>query len=605
MTNKKRTWKYWLSRILLAAFLIGIIWLINLTWFRPFNIRHFYDRVFVELVLQSPETITLLGVPFLYDWTKDKLDDVSDDKLWKDLQKIKKDYTTLLSYNYDRQSLENQLNTKILGAYLKNEIEREQFFYHEYPVHQWLGVQNNLPKLLSEKHKLRNKSDVQAYITRLEEFETKFNQVLEGLKIREEKGIIPPQFVIEKVLNQMNGFVSDGVEKNILYTNFQDKADKIKELSQEEKAAFEKQIAHDIQFSVFSAYQKLIDYHEILYTKANTDDGVWKLPNGNAYYRYLLKKFTTTDLSPEDVYQIGLSEVGRIQKEMWAILNNEGYTDTTKNIGAIIQALNQEERFLFPENDSGRAMVLTTYRRIIDEAIKSIEPALESSPTTTLKVERVPEFLQDDLTKTKYNGGTIDGSRDAVLLVNLRKVSEHPKYAMKALAYAACGTHYQMDNALRLKGLPVFRTVIPFEASRMGWDMYTEQLAYEMGFYENDPFGNLGRLQAEMLKTVRLIVDVGIHYKKWSREEAINYMVELTGMNESEAVTEVEKFIVLPGLSCAATIGRLKTLELREKVKQELGPKFDLRKFHRVILENGAVPLDVLEEIVEKYIQAK
>jgi uncharacterized protein (DUF885 family) len=509
MTDKKRSWKYWVSKTLLILVLVGVIWLINLIWFRPFNIWNFYDRVFVEFVLQSPETITLLSVPVLYEWTKDKLDDVSDAQRLKYFQKIKKDYATLLSYNFDRQSPESQLNTKILSTYLKNEIDGESFYYHEYPVHQWLGVQNNLPKLLAEKHKLRNKSDIKAYINRLEGFEKSFNNVLEGLKVREQKGIIPPKFVIEKVLNQMDRFVSDGVEKNILYTNFRDKAAAIKGLSKEDIDAFEKQVVHVIQFSVFSAYQNLIDYHQILHTKATTDDGVWKLPDGNAYYRYLLKKHTTIDLSPEDVYLIGLSEADRINKEMRAILESEGYTDTTKSIGEIMQALNQEERFLFPENEMGRKMLLTAYQNMIDDAIKSIEPAFENSPATSLKVEKVPEFLQEGLTKTKYNGGTLDGSKDAVLLVNLRKVSEHPKFAMKALAYAACGTHYQMHNALRLTGLPVFRTVIPFTAYRMGWDLYTEQLAYEMGLYQHDPFGNLGRLQAEMLKTVRLIVDIG------------------------------------------------------------------------------------------------
>lgn len=605
MANKKRTWKFWVSRTLLALLLIGGVWLTNLIWFRPFNIRHFYNKVFVKIVLQSPETITQLGIPVLYDWTKDKLDDVSDARQWKNLQQFKEDYATLLSYNFDKQSPADQLNTKILRAYMKSGIDGEPFFYHGYPVNQLEGIQNGLPTLLSNNHKLKSKSDIKAYISRLEGFETEFDQLLEGLKIREQKGIIPPKFVISRVLVEMKGFVGKGVENNILFTNFRDKVAGIDGISEAGKSAYTKQVADIIQTSVFKAYQKLIDYHELLYTKGTTDDGVWKLPDGDAYYRYLLKVYTTTDISPEEVYQIGLKEVGRIEKEMWAFLKNEGYTDTTKTIGAIIQGLNKDERFLFPESDSGKVMVLADYQWILDEANKGLEPAFDIRPKASLKVERVPEFAEAGKEKGSYKRPAMDGSKGGVFMVNLRKVSEHPKYSMKTLAYheGIPGHHFQIGIAMELKGLPVFRTVVPFTAYTEGWALYAEQLAYELGFYRNDPFGNLGRLQAEMWRACRLVVDAGIHYKKWTREEAIKYMVDLTGLSESEVITEVERYIVAPGQACSYKIGMIKILELRERAKQALGSKFDLREFHRVILENGAVPLDVLAENVEDYIR--
>lgn len=607
MAIKKRTWKFWVSRTLLALLMIGGVWLTNLIWFRPFNIRHFYDRVFVKYALKSPEAITQLGIPVLYDWTKDKWDDVSDASLWKDFQQSKEDYTTLLSYDFERQSPANQLNTKILRAYMESGIEGEPFFYHGYPVNQFSGIQSGLPTLLTNSHKLRNKSDIKAYISRLEGIETKFDQVLEGLKISEQKGIIPPKFVINRVLEEMKGFIGTGVEKNILFTNFTKKAAGIKGLSEEEKSAFTEQIAKTIQTSVTKAYQKLIDYHEILYKKATSDDGVWKLPDGDAYYRYLLKLYTSTDLSPEDVYQIGLKEVDRIGKEMWTILKNEGYTDTTKTIGEIIQGLNMEKRFLYPESDSGKEMVLAEYQRIIDEANKGLDPAFDIRPKASLTVERVPEFAETGAPKGRCIPPSMDGSKGGVFVTNLRKVSEHPKYSMKTLAYheGIPGHHFQGSIKMELKGLPFFRNVVSFTAYSEGWALYAEQLAYELGFYENDPFGNLGRLQAEMWRACRLVLDAGIHYKKWTREEAIKYMEDQTGLSESEVVTEVERYIVFPGQACAYKIGMMKMLELREKAKQLLGPKFDLKEFHRVILENGAVPLDVLAEIVEDYIRTK
>jgi uncharacterized protein (DUF885 family) len=607
MITKKRTWKFWLLRTILTIFLIGVIWLINLIWYRPFNIRHFYDKIFVSLVLRSPETVTNLGIPVLYDWTKDKLDDVSDAQLRRDFQQTKQDYETLLSYDFHSQSPQNQLNTKILSAYLKNLVDGEEFSYHDYPINQLEGVQSSLPSALVNNHKLKTKSDVKAYVARLEGFVTKFNQVMEGLKIREQKGIVPPKFVIEHVLDEMKGFVREGVEKNILYTNFTEKITLIEDISAEEKSAFTKQVANKIKTSVYKAYQQLIDYHEILYAKATTDDGVWKLPNGDDYYRHQLKNHTTTDKTPEEVYQIGLKEVDRIANEMRAILVKEGYTDTSKSIGAIMRGLGKEERFLFPETEDGKMMVLAEYKRIVGEASGGLDIAFDVRPKASFTVERVLEFKEDGEAIGRYDAPAMDGSRGGVFFANLRKVAEHPKYAMKTLAYheGIPGHHFQVGIAMELQGLPIFRNIMSFGAYDEGWALYTEQLMYELGFYNNDPFGNLGRLQAEMFRACRLVVDVGIHYKKWTREEAIKYMLDNTGLTESELVTEVERYIVIPGQACAYKIGMIKILELREDTKKALGLKFDLREFHKVVLQNGSVPLDVLTENVKNYIRTK
>jgi uncharacterized protein (DUF885 family) len=428
---------------------------------------------------------------------------------------------------------------------------------------------------------------------------------LEGLQIREEKGIIPPKFVIGRVLDEMKGFLESGIENNILYTNFTDKAAGIEGLSAEDKSVYTLQVAQAIETSVFGAYQKLIDYHEMLYAKATTDDGVWKLPDGDAYYRYLLKLHTTTDLSPEEVYQIGLKEVDLIETEMRTILRNEGYTDTTQTLGALMQDLSKEERFLFPEDDSGKAMLLAEYQRIVDEAYQGLDPAFNIRPKASLTVERVPEFMEIGAAKARQYDPAMDGSKGGIFLINLRMVSEHPKYSMKTLAYheGIPGHHFQRSIQLELDGLPVFRTVVPFTAYLEGWALYAEQLMYELGYYKNDPFSNLGRLQAEMWRACRLVVDPGIHYKKWTREEAVEYMVDMTGMGESEVVTEIERYIVDPGQACAYKIGMIKILELRERTKQALGDKFDLREFHRVVLKDGCLPLDVLTERVEEYIR--
>lgn len=607
--------------MLLGMIILAGAWLVNLIWFKPFNIRNFYDKIFLELALTDPELVTQLGIPVLYDFYKGDLSDVSDEKNKADFEMLKANYQTLKSYDFDDQSKENKLNTRILGSFLSKQIEGEIYSYHDYPVNQMFGVQSNLPSMMESSHKLRNKSDVEAYIERLSKFTTKFDQVLEGLKIREDKGIVPPVFIIDRVLSEMSGFVgqndqdslSDGeqsgdpVKRNILYTNFSAKLAAIEDLSAEEKKDYLAQVENEIGSTVFSAYGSLIDYFTALKSKADSTAGVWKLPQGDDFYRYQLSLMTTTDYTPEEVHQLGLKEVERIKQEMRAILTQQGYTDTTQTIGAIIQSLNKEERFLFPNNDEGREQIIAGYKSIIDEINNGLDDAFDIRPKADMEVKRIPAFKEEGSAGAYYERPPMDGSRGGVFYANLRDVRETVKFGMKTLAYheGIPGHHFQVAIQGELKNVPIFRTFPLFTAYTEGWALYAEQLAWELGFYENDPFGNLGRLQAEMFRSVRLVVDTGMHYKKWTREEAIDYMIENTGMTSGEVVSEIERYIVMPGQACAYKIGMLKILALREKAQQQLQDQFDLREFHNVVLKNGAVPLDILEALIEEYIQSK
>lgn len=604
MNTTKSALKLWTKRIILTLLFFAIIWISNLIWFRPFNIRNFYNRVFVEIVLRDPELITTLGIPVLNDWNKDKLTDISDKQERENLDLLKKDYDLLLSYNYGKQTRENQLNTDILKWYLKSSIDGEPFSYHSYPVNQMSGIQNDLPTFMVNAHKIRSKSDAKAYIARLSKFGTKFDQLLEGLKVREEKGIVPPRFVIDRVLDETRAFIGNTTQSNILYTSFTTKIAELKDLDAAEKAELSRQVETEVSTTVTGAYQKLISYLEHLQTIATTDDGVWKLPNGDAYYRYLLHLMTTTSMSPEEVHQTGLKEVARLSNEMRTILKSIGYSDTTQSIGSTLQAISQDQRFLYSENDEGRQKLLQGYSEILQKADASLQVAFDIRPKAGIEVKRVPEFREAGQAKAYYTGPKLDGTSKGTFFVNLRSVHEHPTYTMKSLAYheGIPGHHFQHALQAELKEKPIFRKVLPFTAYTEGWAMYSEQLAWELGFYTNDPVGNLGRLQSEMWRAVRLVVDTGIHYKKWTRQQAIDYMVAQTGLTTSEVTTEIERYIVMPGQACAYKIGMMKILELRERAKQQLGDRFNLKEFHRVILQNGAVPLEILENLVENYI---
>ena len=600
---------------LLTIVLVVTVFLVNLIWFKPFSIRLFYDKIFVEFAISDPEVVTQMAIPVLYDRTKSDLTDVSDARQWENFNKMKETLATLRSYNFENQSDENKLNTRILEWYLAVQAESEPYFYYYYPVNQMFGVQNNLPSFLENSHKMRDESDIEAYIFRLSKFEIKFDQVLEGLHIREDRGIIPPKFMITRVIDEMKGFTGQNesialeedpnpVKRNILYTNLNKKISEVEGLTEEQKQEFMTRVEEEIRSTVFPAYQKLIDYFSELYQKANTDDGVWKFSDGENFYRYMLKQNTSLNLDPAEVHAMGLSEVERIKQEMWNILISEGYQDTTQNIGDVIQELNKQERFLFPNDDNGRQAALNEYNLILDEISAGLNDAFDIRPKAGLEVLRVPEFKEEGAAGAYYNRPAMDGSRGGLFYANLRDMKEVVKFGMKTLAYheGIPGHHFQVAIQSELEGQPIFRTISLFTAFTEGWALYAERLAWELGFYENDPFGNLGRLQAEMFRAVRLVVDTGIHFKKWTREEAIDYMVANTGMTPSGVTTEIERYIVMPGQACAYKIGMMKILELREKAKSELGEKFDLKKFHNVVLKNGAVPLEILEDLIDGYI---
>ncbi|MFL6589702.1 MAG: DUF885 domain-containing protein, partial [Chthoniobacterales bacterium] len=452
-------------------------------------------------------------------------------------------------------------------------------------------------------HRLLAPRDCEYYRQRLNAVGTKFDQLLESLKLREQKGILPPRFVVEKVLDEMNKFVSTPPAENILATSFKTRTAKIKGMTDEQRAVFQKRIEMAISDQVYPAYQKLIDYFNGILAKTTTDDGVWKLPDGDAFYAYALRKSTTTSMPPAEVHALGLREVARIETEMRALLDANGFAG--RPVLEAAEALGKDPRFLFPNNDDGRTQVLAEYTRLINDAIARCPQLFATLPKAKIEVERVPAFKEATAPGAYYNGASMDRVRPGVFYANLRDLNEIPKWSMPTLAYheGVPGHHWQIATAQELKGVPEFRKLIPFTAYQEGWALYAEWLAKEAGWYEGDPFGDFGRLQAEQFRAVRLVVDTGIHAKRWTREQAIAFMREKTGMGEKEVTSEIERYIVNPGQACAYKVGMLKIQDLRKRAQTELGSKFDQRQFHDVVLKNGALPLEILDEQVATYIQ--
>ena len=594
--------------ILLGLLILLLAWyIIALVWGKPWSIKGLYTRTFLKFALKGPELLTMLGIleKLGIHGHNAKLDDASEAFRDKMFATMRRDLGILRSYNRKRQSAATLLSTDVMDWFLDDILRSDRFRYHSYPLNQMFGVQSQMPNFMMTMHPVVSKLEARNYVKRLARFGVKIDQVMEGMLIREKKGILPPKFVIRRVLDEMIAFTRKPAKENPLYTVFKDKLEKLPKVSAADREKLLAAAEAEITRTVYPAYQKFIDHFTELEKKATDDDGVWKLPDGDAYYAQCLRNNTSTEYTPQQVHEIGLKEVERIEGEMKAILKQLGYKNV-EGPAKILHDLGNEERFQYPNTDEGRAACLAEYQRILDEVNAVLDPYFSVRPKAALKVERVPEFREKTSAGAYYQPGAMGGGRPGVFFANLGNMKDTHKFGMKTLAYheGIPGHHFQLSIAQELKGVPFFRRLLPFTAYVEGWALYAERLAGEIGMYKDDPYADLGRLDSELFRAIRLVVDTGIHYKKWTREQAIEYMEAHTSETHASVVAEIERYIVMPGQACAYKLGMIKILDLREKARQALGDKFDLRQFHDVVLKNGSLPLGILERVVDEYIQA-
>jgi uncharacterized protein (DUF885 family) len=590
-----------------VVFMLGISFAAHEWYAKPFYINNFFNRAFIQYIWDKPEMLASMGVleqlgmnSHNAEWNDDS--EAANDRDFEYLDGV---MDTLAEYDEDELTEDEMLSVKVLREILGNPEQDRKFRYHNYPVNQLFGLQNQIPRFLDTFHRVNTAEDAEHYIARLSGIDTKMEQNMEGILIREQKGIIPPAFVIEKSIQIMRDFIEQPVEENVLYVSFEGKLDEAEEITEEQKQEFLTAAKAEIENVVYPAYQGYINYYAELGAKATSDDGAWKLPDGEAYYNYALRGHTTTAMTAEEIHSIGLAEVDRIQAEMLEIFASEGY-DTTLGVKALFDQLATEERFYYPDTDEGRQQILDDYAAIIDEIEEGMSQAFNIRPRADVVVKRVPEFSEKTAPGAYYNGPSRDGSRPGTFYANLYDIKATPKYGMRTLAYheGVPGHHFQIAVKTELEGIPEFRKEAGFTAYSEGWALYAERLAWEMGF-QDDPYDNLGRLQAELFRAVRLVVDTGIHAKRWTREEAIDYMLTNTGITETDVVSEIERYIVLPGQATAYKVGMMELMRLRQEAQDALGEQFDIRDFHDVVLQSGALPLTALREEVMKYIAGK
>jgi uncharacterized protein (DUF885 family) len=569
------------------------------------RLNDFLDKRFDEGVARQPEQASSLGLKTGYDSWNDRSDAASDREL-----AILKSTVDSVKMNFNNDALDEQskLSVRMLEEDLARFTEGKKWRHYDYEVNEMGGVHNDLPAFLINVHKVDSLSDAQAYLQRLKKMDKVFDQTLENLKLSEAKGIIPPYFTFKYVTDDIKSFINGCDKKdasNILLADFTAKVDKLN-IDKSEKEKLISEAAGLLKTSVKQAYQKLLDYWTQLEPKAKAkgSNGVWSLPNGDEFYNHQLKFHTTTEMTAEQVYQTGINEVARIQAEMRAIMKQLNFK--SDSLQEFFNYVKTDPRFRYVQNDAGKKELLADANKYIDSMRVKLPELFGTLPKASLVVLPVEAFREKGAPGAFYEDPAEDGSRPGRYYVNTYNMDAEPKYQMEALSYheAIPGHHMQIAIAQELKGVPKFRRHEFFTAYIEGWGLYAEKLGKDVGKYQ-DPYSDFGRLSMEIFRAARLVVDVGIHYKHWTVEQAVDYFVKNTANGKGDIQKEIERYFLWPGQATGYKIGMLKIVELRENAKKELGGKFNIREFHDVILTNGAVSLTTLEELVNKWVVSK
>ena len=585
---------------------ISGLYLINLFLMKPVSIDHYLGKEVVMEMLDSPEMLTYLGILDRFNFItnhQSKLSDEGLEELEEGLEEMRQAKKILESYDDSQLSQQQSITKKIALFDLNNNIkQQEQFPFHNFPLNQIGGIHLNMIQFMTDIHPIRSGSEAAAYIDRLNMLDEVFESQMEILNAQKEAGIFPPRFVFDHVIRQLSEFLEGSKGSNPIRDVFQRKISEI-DLSEEAQAELMSDLDSAMQTSVKPGFNLLLDFMMETLPMANPNDGAWSLPNGDEFYALRLKAQTTTDYTAEEIHNIGLSEVDRISKRMQAILSELNYGDNLI-VGEMMNKLNEDSQFLYADTPDRKSIVVNDYNDIVEETWLAAADSFHKMPESTVEVRAVPEYSEQNEAGGYYMSPALDGSRPGVFYANLYDIKQTPTYSMRALAFHEAIPGHHLQNALNMENeeLTLFRRFGYYtSAFGEGWALYSERLSLELGMAKS-LYDELGVLQSELFRAVRLVVDTGLHYKRWTREEAMDYMKTTTGMSDAEVVAEIERYIVWPGQACSYKVGMLKILELRDKAQTEMGDAFDIRDFHSAVLDNGEPPLFIVEELVNEMI---
>ena len=490
---------------------------------------------------------------------------------------------------------QEKISRELLLRQFTQDQEAAEFKEWEVPVNQLGGIQTAYPDLVAQLS-FTTVKDYDDWIARLHLVPRAFEQVTANMALGIEDHNLPPKYLLDKVLAQVKEFAAQKPEDSPLASPLKKFPDGIKPLEQER---IKKEMLDAIGNEVIPAYMRFARFLEVSYVPAcRTEPGISSVPNGAKYYQFLIRQSTTTDLTADQIHQIGLDEVKRDESEMEAIAKKMGFA----NLAAFRAALAANPKLKATSGDQ----LLAAYKSYIGPMQAKLPELFGRLPKARLEVLPVPDYLEKVMYPAYYEDGTPDGSRPGHLRVNEYNATDRNLYAIEAVAYheGIPGHHLQISIAQETEGLPAFRKFQSYTAFVEGWALYSERLGKEVGFYQ-DPYSDYGRLQADMWRAIRLVVDTGVHSQHWTRQQMVDFFHEHSAIDETNVQSEVDRYIAWPAQALGYKMGQLKILELRERAKTALGPKFDLKAFHDVVVDSGALPMDVLDKQVDAWIAAQ
>jgi uncharacterized protein (DUF885 family) len=561
------------------------------------------DAFFVEALAESPQFATQLGLDTgEHAAAKAKLDDPSLAQL-EHLRALNADQLRRLQA-IDRAQLAGMdavnYDAVVFGLEVTAEADRtfpygQQGAGAPYVISQLTGSYQSVPSFLATQHEIATKADADAYLARLEAFAAVMDQETERTQRDVGLGVVPPDFVIERTLTQMKG-LQVAPDKSSLVTSVAERA-KAKGIAGD----YAGQATRIYLDKVMPALGRQVALMEGLRPAATHHAGCWRLPDGEAYYALSLKVGTTTSMSADEVHQMGLDQARELSARADAILKGQGMTKGS--VGQRIRALYRDKRYRYPNTDAGKVKLVEELNGLLRAMQVRLPEYFATLPKAPVEIRRVPTFIEAGAPGGYYNNASLDGSRPGIYWINLRDTAEVPRWTLPTLTYheAIPGHHLQL-SLQQEADLPMIRRAAFYSAYGEGWALYAEQLAQEMGVYAHDPLGEIGYLQGALFRAARLVVDTGVHARRWSREQAIATMAGIDGEPTSSAATEIERYCVWPGQACSYMVGKLTWLRLREKARTALGPRFDIRQFHDAGLLSGNMPLTALENVVDSYV---
>jgi uncharacterized protein (DUF885 family) len=565
-----------------------------------------YERIYDRMVDEDPEFATALGLDKGdRAAAKSKLTDRSPAGIKRGHDIYRTGLSDLKKIDVSKLSGMDLVNYETFRGPWEDYVKAYDTFSYglhswpePHPVTQLSGIYRSVPDFLVNQHSIANSADAEAYLARCADFAVQMDNETGRMKTDHAAGIIPPDFVIDRTLIQFASIMAPAADANVLTTN-------IKAKTQDIPGDWAKRCAALVQARIYPAMQRQVAELKAVRPRATHDAGVWRLPKGDEYYAYALRYATTTGMTAEEVHKLGLDRIAELTARADAIFREQGMTKGT--VAQRLLALGKDPRFLYPNTDAGKADLIAKLNEQVQEIQRRLPEAFGRLPKAKVEIRRVPPEIEAGATGGYYQIPAPDGSRPGAYYINLRDTAENPSWTLPSLTYheASPGHHHQISLAQEAEGIPRLRRLPAYSVYTEGWGLYAEQLADEMGMYENDPWGRLGYLQSYMFRAARLVVDTGLHHYRWTREKAIAYYNETLGTPEPSNVTEIERYCVWPGQATSYMVGQTRWVAIREKARAALGDKFDLRGFHDTALSAGAMPIEVLASVIDRWTAAQ